>query len=149
MKIIKITKSVRNKKKFALPKLIMVLLIIGILPVLALSESKKADVKNKQSEAKMILKQIYTMQKAYYAEKDKFWITNDYASSSSPTGFAFIRIEIPQSARYTYTLTSIDAGATMFFATATSGALDDDAQVDVWVIDQTGFLRVTSDDSEY
>lgn len=138
-----------KKILFRIFEFLMVTAMIVILPVLALSESKKADVKNKQSEAKMILKQIYAMQKAYKAEKGLYWITGSAAAAVSPTAFASIRIEIPMTARYTYTLTSTDAGATNFYATATSGVLDEDATIDTWVINQTGFLQVTSDDSEY
>jgi len=139
-----------KKKLIKLLAFVAVMAMIVILPVLALSESKKADIKNKQSEAKMILKQIYAMQKAYYVDKGLYWITNSAGNGGAGrTSFVPIRIEIPNSARYTYIITSTDAGATNFYATATSGALDEDATMDTWVINQTGFLQVTSDDSEY
>lgn len=141
--------SAKYQKKFTLLKLIIALAIIGILPVLALSESKKADIKNKQAEAKMILKQIYALQKAYKEEKGIYWISPSAASAVYPTGFWSIRVEIPRVARYTYTLTSTDAGYTNFTAAAMSGVLDDDASTDVWTIDQTGTLRVIVDDSDY
>ncbi len=137
----------KYKKSFGLFKL-MIVGVITILPVLALSESKKADVKNKQSEAKMILKQIYTMQKAYKVEKGLYWIPSGCASTVAPTSFAPIRIEIPYSARYTYCLTSSDAGQTNFTATATSGILDWDVYVDIWNINQGGTLLLVADDSE-
>ncbi|OGC86238.1 MAG: hypothetical protein A2V73_04415 [candidate division Zixibacteria bacterium RBG_19FT_COMBO_42_43] len=136
-----------KKKGFTFVEIMLLVVIIVILPVLALSDSKKSDIKNKQSEAKMILKQIYTMQKAYKAETGIYWIAPWAASASSPNAFADIRIEIIPTARYSYTISSSDAGANNFTATATSGVLDEDAQLDTWAIDQTGVLRVTSDDA--
>ncbi len=136
-----------KKKLFKLWGFLVVLAMIVIVPVLALSESKKADVKNKQSEAKMILKQIYAMQKAYKLEKGVYKISGRVARAADPNAFADIRIEILPTARYCYTLTSTDAGATNYTATATCGDLDNDPTVDIWVIDQRGFLRVTTDDS--
>jgi len=136
-----------KKKLVKLFEFVVALAMIVILPVLALSDSKRTDIKSKQSEAKMMLKQIYTMQKAYKLEKGVYWITSSAASGVFNTAFASIRIEIPMTARYSYTITSTDAGATNFTATATSGVLDEDASIDVWVIDRNGFLRVTIDDA--
>ena len=147
MKIMKKSISAKYQKKFTLLKLTIALAIIGILPVLALSDSKKTDIKNKQSEAKMILKQIYTMQKAYKAEKGVYLLSASVACAASPNAFADIRIEIPVTARYSYTLTGTDAGATNFTASAWCGILDEDATVDWWMINQNGFLRVTVDDA--
>jgi len=147
MKIMKKSISAKNQKKLTFLKLIIVLVIIGILPALALSDSKKTDIKNKQSEAKMILKQIYTMQKAYKTEKGVYLLSASVACAANPNAFATIRIEIPSSARYSYTLTGTDAGATNFTATAWCGILDEDPKVDVWVINQTGLLFVTVDDA--
>src|SRR5574341_344596 len=117
--------------------MILVLLVISILPILA------------QSEAKMSLKQIYTMQKAYKAEKGIYWITSTAADSVNTSAFVSIRVEIARSARYAYILTSSDAGLNTFTATATATGLDYDATSDVWRIDQNGVLQIISDDSEY
>jgi type II secretory pathway pseudopilin PulG len=100
-------------------------------------------VKSKQSEAKLVLKQIYTNQRAYFQQNDTYWIPagGAIASSANPTAFAPIWVEVVLPARYTYT---IDATRTTFTATATSGALDDDPTIDQWVIDHTGNLRVVA-----
>lgn len=139
----------RNKKGFTLIELMIVVVIIGILAALAIPRFMRATTKSKQSEAKQILKQIYVMERSYRQEKDVYWIPagGTVANAGAPTSFATIGIEIMLSARYSYTLTSTDAGATNFTATATSGILDDDATVDTWTIDETGFLQVTSDDA--
>lgn len=137
----------RKKKLVKLLAFVAVMAMIVILPVLALSDSKKTDIKNKQSEAKMILKQIYTMQKAYKFEKGVYLISARVACAAYPDAFADIRIEIMPTARYSYTLTSTDAGVNNYAATATCGNLDADPTVDIWIINQTGFLRVTVDDA--
>jgi len=137
----------KNQKGFTLVELMIVVVIIGILAALAIPRFMRATTKSKQSEAKQILKQIYTMQHAYRQEKDVYWIPGGPASAAAPTAFATLGVDVGLSARYTYTITSTDAGATNFTAVATSGILDDDLPVDIWQILETGVLSVTSDDA--
>ena len=136
-----------KKKLVKLLAFVAVMAMIVILPVLALSDSKRTDIKNKQSEARLILKQIYAMQKAYKLEKGVYWITASAAAASYPNAFTTIKIEIMPTARYSYTISSTDAGVNSYVATATCGILDEDAQVDTWTINQFGVLMVTSDDA--
>ncbi len=142
-----LSKLSKNQKGFTLIELMIVVVIIGILAALAIPRFMRATTKSKQSEAKQILKQVYTMEHSYRQEKDVYWITGNTASAAAPTAFADLGVEIMVSARYSYTITSTDAGATNFTATATSGVLDDDATVDTWTINQAGSLIVTSDDA--
>ncbi len=142
-----LSKFHRSQKGFTLIELMIVVVIIGILAALAIPRFMRATTKSKQSEAKNILKQIYAMERAYRQEKDVYWITANAASAATPNAFAQIGIQVMASARYTYTLSSTDAGATNFLATATSGILDDDAAVDTWTINEQGVLVVTSDDA--
>ena len=139
----------KNQKGFTLVELMIVVVIIGILAALAIPRFMRATTKSKQSEAKQILKQIYTMQHSYRQEKDVYWIpgAGTVANAAVPAAFAAIGVDIGASARYSYTITSTDAGATNFLATATSGILDDDAAVDTWTINELGTLAVTSDDA--
>ena len=137
----------KNQKGFTLVELMIVVVIIGILAALAIPRFMRATTKSKQSEAKQILKQIYTMQHSYRQEKDVYWITVSVASAAAPAAFASIGVDIGASARYSYIITSTDAGATNFLATGTSGILDDDVAVDTWTINQLGTLAVTSDDA--
>jgi len=137
----------KNQKGFTLVELMIVVVIIGILAALAIPRFMRATTKSKQSEAKQILKQIYTMQHSYRQEKDVYWITATFASATAPNAFASIGVDIGASARYTYGIASTDAGATNFTATATSSILDDDAALDVWTINQLGTLLVTTDDA--
>ena len=135
--------SNRNSKGFTLIELMIVVVIIGILAALAIPRFMRSTTKSKQSEAKQILKQVYTMQHAYRQEYNAYCLNGASASAAAPTGFAQIGVDIMASARYTYTMV---AAANTFTCTAT-GNLDDDATNDVWTINEAGALVVTSDDS--
>lgn len=137
----------KNQKGFTLVELMIVVVIIGILAALAIPRFMRATTKSKQSEAKGILKQVYTMQHAYRQEKDVYFVTATPADSVTTTAFSTIGVDIGRNARYQYILSSGDAGLTTFLCTATATGLDDDATPDTWTIDQTGRLLVTSDDA--
>jgi type IV pilus assembly protein PilA len=142
-----LSKFHRSQKGFTLIELMIVVVIIGILAALAIPRFMRATTKSKQSEAKNILKQIYAMERAYRQEKDVYWITANAASAASQNAFGQIGVQIMASARYTFTISSTDAGATNFTATGTSGILDDDVAVDTWTINEAGVLTCTSDDA--
>jgi prepilin-type N-terminal cleavage/methylation domain-containing protein len=134
----------RGEKGFTLIELMIVVVIIGILAALAIPRFMRATTKSKQSEAKQVLKQIYTMQHAYRQEYNTYWGNGTTASAAAPTAFGRIGVDIMTTARYTYSLV---AAANTFTCTATSGVLDDDATADTWTIDENGDLLVTSDDA--
>jgi type IV pilus assembly protein PilE len=123
----------------------MVVVIIAILAALAIPRFTKAAAKNKQSEAKSILKQIYVMQRAYRQEKDTY-ITSTGAGPGQ--NIAPLYIEVMNTARYSYVLAgnanSFTATATCIYATG----LDEDATQDIWRVDETGTLTAVSDDTE-
>jgi prepilin-type N-terminal cleavage/methylation domain-containing protein len=133
----------RNSKGFTLIELMIVVVIIGILAALAIPRFMRSTTKSKQSEAKQLLKQVYTMQRAYRQEYNSYCLNGASASAAAPNAFAQIGVDVMASSRYTYTMV---AGLNTFTCTAT-GNLDDDATNDVWTIDQTGTLTNTTDDA--
>lgn len=121
----------------------IVVVIIGILASMALPRFMMAASKAKQSEAKGLLKQIYTMQEAYFGLQDSYCLNGATASSAAPLALARIHVEVMLPARYSYAMVS---NRTSFTCTAT-GNIDTDAAIDTWTIDQTGTLLNTIDDA--
>jgi prepilin-type N-terminal cleavage/methylation domain-containing protein len=137
-------RPLHDRRGFTLIELMIVVVIISILATLAIPRFMAANVRAKQSEARQVLKQIYTMQQAYRQEFDSYWGNGISASNAATQAFGRINVEIMPPARYTYTIV---AAVNTFTCTATSGILDADATVDTWTIDETGLLLVTSDDA--
>ena len=69
-------------KGFTLIELMIVVAIIGVLAAIAIPNFIKFQARSKQSEAKANLKAIFTAQKAFFAENDK------YSSEMGRIGFA-------------------------------------------------------------
>ena len=136
----------KNNKGFTLIELMIVVVIIGILAALAIPRFMRSTTKSKQSEAKQLLKQIYTLQHAYRQEFNAYACAGLVASATAPVAFAVIGVDVGLSARYRYTMTT--ATATAFLCTADAIInLDDDGTVDTWTINDQGTLICTVDDS--
>ena len=65
-------RHLRNSKGFTLIELMIVVVIIGILAALAIPRFTQASARAKEKEADGILKQIYTLQNAYYANNGTY-----------------------------------------------------------------------------
>jgi len=132
---------------FTLIELMIVVVIMGILAALAIPRFMRASTKSKQSEAKLLLKQIHTMEMQYRQANTTYWGQGITASAAASQAFFPLTVEIVSTARYTYTITTADANTLL--VTATSGILDDDAVVDTWTVDQLGRIICVNNDSEF
>src|SRR6266699_2054556 len=83
------------QKGFTLIELMIVVAIIGILAAIAIPNFIKFQARSKQSEAKANMKAIFTAQKAFFQEKDRF------SSLTGEVGF-----EPERNNRYAYYLGS-------------------------------------------
>ncbi|RKG67463.1 prepilin-type N-terminal cleavage/methylation domain-containing protein [Corallococcus exercitus] len=83
----------RKKGGFTLIELMIVVAIIGILAAIAIPNFIRFQAKSKQSEAKTNLKAIFTAQKSYFGEKDKY-----------VTDFTVIGFDPEPANRYSYGL---------------------------------------------
>jgi len=132
-------------KGFTLIELMIVVVIIGILAALAIPRFSQATVKTRQSEAKLLLKQVVTNQLLFRAVSptNSYYSTGAVASAATPNAFAAIDIEIPPNALYSYTIAL--AGAD-YVATATAD-LDGDGFIDTWTTNSGGVLNNTQNDA--
>ena len=115
-----------RQKGFTLIELMIVVVIIGILAALAIPRFMQATVKAKESEAKTILKQIYTLERTYRQEQ------GTYVANLVTIGF-----DVPTNSRYIYAIAL--AGANTFSATATPNGSDADLTT-VWTINENGVI---------
>src|SRR3989442_12895302 len=107
------------QKGFTLIELMIVVAIIGILAAIAIPNFIKFQARSKQSEAKANLKAIFTAQKAFYQEKDRF------STLTGEVGF-----EPERNNRYAYFLAATGTieprtGATLVQATTFTGVAGD------------------------
>lgn len=133
-----------KEKGFTLIELMIVVVIIGILASLAIPRFMEATNKSKQSEVKLILKQIYVNERTFRQASlaNTYYQPPGIASSASPQAFSQLWVEIMNDCRYSF---SIVATNNTFLCTATAN-LDDDADIDTWTIDHNGILLNTIND---
>lgn len=130
-----LVKSLEKEEGFSLPELLIVLVIIGILVMIAIPIYQNITTKAKTTEAKIMLGQVETLQKAYYLEYDVY--SNDLAM----IGFEQNKL-ISEDGKARYVIEIEKADQTGFTATATSIVdFDKDGTFNVWEVNEDGIIR--------
>ena len=121
------------QKGLSLMEIMIALVIIAVISGLAYPRYQKMVARSKQSEAKTMLQAIYMGQDLYR--------TANQAYSDSLDA---LDVQIPNNAKYAYSLTVGDDGNS-FIAKAMVN-IDSDPVVDEWQIDQNNQLENTVND---
>ena len=131
----KIVVSLKKENGFTLTELLVVIVIIGILAGLTIPKYLKTTTRAKAVEAKLMLREIYNLQHAYYLENDA------YANTLEELGFEQDRLKT-EGGNARYKIAIISVSDTGFVATATSVIdFDKDGVYNVWSIDQRNKLK--------
>jgi len=124
-----------NEEGFSLTELMVVLVIIGVLVLLALPKLLPLVTKAKTTEAKLMLKQVHTLQQSYKFEYDR------YSSSLAEVGFEQSRL-ITEGGQARYRIEVEAADEKRFSVRAVSVVdFDGDGTYNVWVVDESGIIK--------
>lgn len=128
-------KNLAPEQGFSLTELMVVLVIIGVLVLLALPKLLPLVTKAKTTEAKLMLKQVYTLEQSYKYENDRF------SSSLSEIGFEQTKL-ISEGGQARYKIEILSADEKEFVGQATSTVdFDGDGTFNVWIVDQAGAVK--------
>lgn len=135
-----LTRFIKEQHGFSLTELMVALVIIGVLVLLALPRLMPVVNKAKATEAKLSLKQVYMLEKAYKFEYDKFSL------ELPQIGFEQERL-ITENGTARYLVEIQTAEVSKFVATATSVVdFDDDGVFNVWEVNETGIIKEITPD---
>lgn len=125
----------KDNRGFTLTELLVVIVIIGILAALTIPKFLNVTTSAKMTEAKLMLKQLYNLQRAYYLENDA------YSPDLQALNFEQEKLKSDGgNARYKITITK--ATDAEFIATATAVVdFDKDGVYNLWSINQEGELK--------
>ncbi len=134
------TLKLRRAEGFSLPEIMVVLVIVGVLVLLALPKLLPLVTKAKTTEAKLMLKQVYSLEQSYKFEHDR------YTQTLSDIGFEQSKLTTEGGqARYKVDVVSADDKA--FIAQATSVVdFNNNGTFNVWMVDESGAIREKTPD---
>lgn len=119
---------------YSLLELMIVIVIIGILALIAIPKFTGVTTKAKMTEAKTMLRQVYTLQKAHYFERDR------YGSDLAAIGFEQTPL-VSDGGTARYVIAIEDASTQDFVATATAVVdYDNDEVFNVWEVQSDGAI---------
>jgi len=122
---------------FTLTEILIVIVLIGILVGLTVPRYLRTTTRAKATEAKLMLKEAYNLQRAYYYEYDV------YAGDLDAIGFEQERLKTEGgNARYRVEIVSVSDTGFVIQATSVID-FDKDGTMNVWTINQEGILTQT------
>lgn len=128
-------KNTENSEGFSLTELMVVLVIIGVLVLLALPKLLPLVTRAKTTEAKLMLKQIYTLEQSYRFEHDRF------SNGLGEIGFEQEKL-VSEGGQARYKIEISSASDTNFMAQAVSTVdYNGNGIYNVWTVDRTGSIR--------
>jgi type IV pilus assembly protein PilE len=129
------TKLINMDAGFSMTELMVVLVIIGILVLLALPKLQPVVTKAKTTEAKLMLKQVYTLEQSYKFEHDR------YSQALPDIGFEQEKLT-SEGGQARYKIEVVSANEKSFSAQATSIVdFNGNGTFNVWVVDETGAIK--------
>ena len=125
-----------NNRGFTLSELLIVIVVIGILLTIAVPKYLTVTRKAKETEAKLMLNQVYSLQESFYYENDI------YSQNLEEIGFEQEKL-ITENGKARYVIKIEKADEQGFVATATSIIdYDKDGIYSVWEVNQEGKIKL-------
>ncbi len=119
---------------FSLPEIMVTLVIIGVLVLMALPKLLPLVTRAKTTEAKLMLKQVYTLEQSYKYEHDR------YTQNLPEIGFEQSKL-VTDGGQARYKVDVVSVSDTAFVAQATSVVdFNGNGVFNVWEADQTGSI---------
>lgn len=130
----------KKQDGFSLTELLVVLVIIGILVLLALPRLTPIVTKAKTTEAKLNLKQVYMLEKAFKYEYDR------YSTNLTEIGFEQEKL-ITEGGTARYRIEIKTVNETSFKATATAVVdFNNNGVFNVWEVNESGIIKEVTPD---
>jgi type IV pilus assembly protein PilE len=136
----KVINDLKKEDGFSLTELLVVIVVIGILILLAMPQFTSVVTKAKETEAKIMLKHLHTLQQAYFYERDT------YAGDLASLGFEQEKL-VSAGGEARYVISIEKANSYEYTALATAAVdFDKDGTFNVWSVNQDGEIRQVTPD---